>query len=184
LINGGGETFSAGNAYAAGPGALATADLDGDGNADLVVSGEDALWTLLNSGDGTFALARYAVAGGAVAAADFNRDGKPDLALTDLPGQNLKILLNSGHGGLASPLGYATGGYPLSVIAADFNGDSKPDLAWVNMMSNNLSVMLNLAPPFIRSVPLDRAVKELSRIRSIANEIFAGGDSAVARSGG
>ena len=73
---------------AAGPHAVAVADLDGDGKPDLAVTGYDdgTVSVLLNNGDGTFAAPRRYPTGagpGTVAAADLNGDGSPDLVVTN-----------------------------------------------------------------------------------------------------
>jgi hypothetical protein len=146
LINSGSGTFVTGGAYSAGRGGLRAADFDRNGRIDIAVGTQTSLYILRNLGGGAFSIVSYPYAGASLAVGDFNLDGRPDLALADLPGQNLKLLLNNGKGAFPSALGYATGGYPRSIITTEFNNDRKPDLAWVNMMSNSLSVMLNIAP--------------------------------------
>ena len=87
------------------PVGLATADLDDDGNVDVVsanVLSRDVS-VLLGHGDGTFAAqARYPAGGQArsVAIGDVDEDGDPDLVIGLQSGEStLAVLLNDGAGG-------------------------------------------------------------------------------------
>jgi hypothetical protein len=69
------------------PAGIVTADLNGDGKADLIYTNYGATATastthvLLNDGNGTFTAGQtISTAGAAIAAADFNHDGHVDLA--------------------------------------------------------------------------------------------------------
>ena len=127
---------------------VATADVDGDGNLDLVVSaqpesgGQDGVVAVLaGKGDGTFhPLQSYDVGGvgsGAVAVADINGDGKPDvLVATTLNGGfegAVAVLLGNGDGTFQTATSYDSGGFPVTSLAvADVNGDGNPDLVVAN----------------------------------------------------
>lgn len=81
-----------------GGGALAAADLNGDGLTDLAVqAGHEHLRALLSKGDGTFAVAATPSAGGtnpvALAVADFNKDGRPDIAVANRNTDNIGLSL-------------------------------------------------------------------------------------------
>jgi hypothetical protein len=121
LLNNGDGTFEPAAAYASGLGAdsVVVGDLDGDQKPDLAVanlytgrpgaaSGDGAI--LINHGDGTFAAATSHDVGGfpsGIALADLDGDGKPDLALSnDESSGRAHILLNSGNGNFAPPVGY------------------------------------------------------------------------------
>ena len=88
-LNRGDGTFSHRTATGGdGPSRLAVADLNGDGNPDLVLANNSygdqgtTVGVLLGVGDGTFGPeARYTVGAGifGVAVADFDGDGLPDL---------------------------------------------------------------------------------------------------------
>lgn len=129
---------------------LAAADLNCDGNLDIVATGPGlgaVVW--LGNGDGTFRTAvQYSNTGGgssALAVGDFNGDGIPDLAVTNgsqtflanndgggswiFQGATVSILLGKGDGTFGPPVAYATAFDPESVATGDFNKDGKLDLA-------------------------------------------------------
>src|SRR5205807_1794938 len=98
------KTFATG----AGPDAVAAADLNGDGRADLAVGNgnSDTVSVLLNTAAAgaaavSFAAQKtFATGGGpnAVAVADYNGDGRPDLAITDnsnVNGDRVSVLVNT-----------------------------------------------------------------------------------------
>jgi FG-GAP-like repeat/Abnormal spindle-like microcephaly-assoc'd, ASPM-SPD-2-Hydin len=118
--------------------AVAAADLNGDGKADLVVLTSNygsgaTLAVLLGNGDGTFQPpVTYSVTPAPyIVLADFTGDGRPDIALAGpvSGGQNeVSILINQGDGTLQSPVNYPVSGIIEALAAADLNGDGKPDL--------------------------------------------------------
>lgn len=98
LLGNGDGTFQAAVTYASGgysPHSVAVADMNADGNADLVVlndgadanDGEGMTGVLLGNGDGTFETAALYDSGGhasrAIAVADLNRDGKVDVVVAN-----------------------------------------------------------------------------------------------------
>lgn len=111
---------------------LATADLNGDGNLDLVAAGGAGYSVLLGNGDGSLqSPALHPLPNGAgpysTVIADFNGDGKPDLAI---PAGSLTVavFLGNGDGTFGTPI-YTFDGNGTGLVSADFNGDGKPDLA-------------------------------------------------------
>ena len=142
LLNDGRGSFSATTPLSfSGPvGALAMADLNGDGYADLLVSYSDddsspTTAVYLGSGNGTFS-AHAGYAAWALAVADLDGDGTRDVVAWSYSG--LRVSINDGKGtfGRASSLdvGRRTAG---SVAVADLDGDGTPDL-----VTNRGSVML------------------------------------------
>lgn len=116
---------------------IVSADLNGDGNLDLVVNqagSAGSSWSysvLLGNGDGTFqspvnysqstATGSYPLVMG-----DFNHDHKTDLVIA-AGTSSLAILLGNGDGTFSSPVYYFDGGGgPLFV--GDFNSDGKVDI--------------------------------------------------------
>ena len=115
---------------------IATADLNGDGNLDLIVTSvgpNSQDWdysVLLGNGDGSFqspAFYPQNVPGQtpAIVIADFNNDHKPDFVVT--AGDQVAVSLGKGDGTFGSPAYFFAGGN--SIVSADFNGDGKLDLA-------------------------------------------------------
>jgi hypothetical protein len=125
---------------------LSTADLNGDGNGDLVVVNDynatsAYVSVALGNGDGTFQTpVNYPIAGNMSVAAvieDVNNDGKLDIvAVSDT--QQISVLLGNGDGtfqaaqSFAAPAlpGYTSNTYTpiLGLITADVNGDGKKDI--------------------------------------------------------
>ncbi len=137
------------------PQVVSTADFNGDGEADLLVTvpsftiatgATSQLELFLSNGDGTFKApvtvsnaANPDVNGSALvpcAVADFNKDGKLDVAClgeTSASQAQLGISLGNGDGTFAAPAILNVGGGDAirssGIGAADFNGDGKVDLA-------------------------------------------------------
>jgi hypothetical protein len=149
-VNGGSGTFAPHYIYLVGdnPSSVFSADLDGDGDLDLVTANynSDNVSVLLNNGNGTFAThSVYAVGLDplSVFSADLDGDGDLDLAVANSGSHNVSVLLNNGSGTFTPRSDYPVGDGPLSVFSADLDGDGDMDLATANAFSNNVSVLLN-----------------------------------------
>ncbi len=133
------DGFAAPVTYLTGSGNLydvATADLNVDGNLDLVVT-KGVVAVLLGNGDGTFLAASTFSSGGTQpygpTIGDFNGDLKPDVAVVNLYSGTVGVLLGDGMGGFSPVVTYAAGGwYPSDLTTGDFNSDGKLDLALVH----------------------------------------------------
>ena len=87
------------HALITGDEAVAVADLDLDGNADVVVAngGNDSVTILFGKGDGTYEPAQSLTVGAqpsGLVVVDLNRDGKPDIATANYSSSNVSILYN------------------------------------------------------------------------------------------
>lgn len=130
------------------PVALATADLDGDGQLDLAVVGADGLWVLTGDGaGGFFPSADSPMTAGttpqAVAIADFNRDGKPDIIVANKDSNDVSIFFNTGDGSFSTPpCTVAVGRSATFVSALDLNLDGHPDFAVASQQTNDVVIFL------------------------------------------
>ena len=165
LLGDGDGTFRAAVRYSSGgsfPWSVATADVNGDGKADLVVTnscwcaGHGTVAILLGKGDHTFQPALSYDSGGnlpfSAAIADINGDGNLDLVVADRcrdqacnTDASLGVLLGRGDGTFQPVVVFDSGGdYTNSVVAHDVNGDGRPDLVAANF--GGAGVLLNKTP--------------------------------------
>ncbi len=181
LLGNGDGTFHPAVSYGSGGyglsiGALAVADVNGDGKPDLMVvngncvygggCGEGTVAVLLGNGNGTFQPAVLYGSGvdnsASVAVGDVNGNGKPDLMVTNFcapggctdPGTgSVGVLLGNGDGTFQTPATYNSGGAwgAFSAVVADVNRDGQPDLLMVNFEGSSVGVLLNsrTSPPCI-----------------------------------
>jgi hypothetical protein len=127
---------------------VVSADLDGDGDVDLVTanSRSDTVTVLRNNGDGTFAAGvAYAVGSSpaSVTSADLDDDGDVDLMTANFNSNNVTVLHNNGDSTFAVGVAYAVGFGPLSVTSADLDGDGNADLVTANFDSYTVTVLRN-----------------------------------------
>ena len=134
-------------------GAMAAADLNADGKADIAVVDSNCtngsgcqpgnVDVLISNGDGTFQPAVNYTTGlqpEYLTIGDFNGDTKPDLAVSNFLSNTISILLNNGNGTFKTHVDYPTGLQPDNIVSGDFNGDGKLDL--VVLMQTGISVHL------------------------------------------
>lgn len=139
-LGSGGGTFGVQRLYASGfgPVDLAAADMDGDGDLDLVTAnygnGADSVSVLYNDGAGGFARHVEFAADARprfLAVGDLTGDGFPDVAVSGLQGARLRVLHNDGAGGLtlvSRPVFQA--GFAAGVALGDVDGDGDLDAVY------------------------------------------------------
>jgi WD40 repeat protein/serine/threonine protein kinase len=109
-----------------------SADLDADGDLELVVlsASEDRLSVFWNDAGRFEAPSSFAVADspGYLIAADLNEDGYLDLALSHYLTDQVGILFQSEPGTFKEPILLSSGFNPMQLAAADIDGDRDSDL--------------------------------------------------------
>ena len=141
---------------------IATADLNGDGNLDMVQAGGGTgvgITVMLGSAHGAFGAPTSVVVGcgdanrggvSYIALGDVNGDGKVDVVanLTNAgggcPNNEVAVLLGNGKGKFKKPVYYSTGTTQQSntITLADLRGDGRLDILTSNG-DGSLSVLLN-----------------------------------------
>jgi hypothetical protein len=135
-----------------GPVSVVAADLDGDGDQDLVSSNQRSqdLTIFFQESPGSFASPPSHLSGvppldtpGALAAADLEGDGDPDLVVVDEGSQDLRLFFQRTPG-VFDPdpraLAPATNFDPKSLVVNDLDGDGDQDLVSINGFTNALTV--------------------------------------------
>ncbi len=125
--------------------AIVSADLNGDGNPDLVTAGTSSstnVCVLINNGNGSSFTASFSAVPGTygLTLADVNGDGKPDLITANAVTNTLSVLTNNGTGSFVLSSTPTVASIPQSVLAVDVNGDGKPDL----VSGNNTGTFVTL----------------------------------------
>lgn len=130
------------------PAAVATGDIDGDGDLDLVAanSGTNTVSVFKNRGDGTFLAPTTFIVGNSpadVVLARLDGDADLDLAVSNAFSSTVSVLKNDGLGNFATATSFGVGTTPFKLVAGDLDGDNDMDLATTNEFSNSVTVLLN-----------------------------------------
>ena len=139
------------------PSDIKLADIDSDGDLDILVATQNGNQTgqiriLLNNGAGVFSVGTSLSSGGkrpaSIVTGDFNLDQKLDIAVANQGGfgrandnGNVAVLLGRANGTFESPVAYVVGSSPLSLDVGDLNGDGFQDLVTANFSVNTASIL-------------------------------------------
>lgn len=140
--------------------AVTTADVNGDGLPDIIVTdtGAYAVDVLINtttsSSQVSFANFQAFPAGNGanwVTAADLNGDGKPDLIVANNIDNTISVYINTttpllDTASFTTQQVFSVGNLPNMVTTADIDGDGKIDVVVANNSENAISVLLNTTP--------------------------------------
>lgn len=148
LGNGSGG-FDVGTTYEiVDPVSLTAADVDHDGQLDIVVAqASNQITVMLGNGDGTLRTHLQIDVGmnpQRVVAMDFDHDGFTDLATTNRDDNTVSTLFGDGSGGFGGLQTYTVGQSPASLVATDINQDFAIDLVVGHVGGDQgVSVLLN-----------------------------------------
>jgi hypothetical protein len=132
---------------------IVAADLDVDGDIDLVTASNlgnpliAGVTVLLGDGTGEFpALVREAAGSrnSALVAADWNLDGIPDLAVSNFNDDDVSILIGVGTGSFLASGELPVGDQPVALLAVDLDGDGARDLVAANFLDHTVTVFRSL----------------------------------------
>jgi hypothetical protein len=168
------------------PGTAALADLDGDGDLDLLVTcgGNNGLVAVrLNDGTGTFGpgLSTPVDPGSlGLAVGDLDNDGDLDLVSSNnAAAGNVAVRLNAGNGTFVAAPNVAVGSRPYAVALADLDGDGDLDLATANAAGLTASVRLNNGGAVFtgtQEVPVNTAAINAGSFALTLGDVDADGD--------
>jgi hypothetical protein len=140
-----------------GPFSISITDLDADGKAEIIVTGQYASSSHLsvlknNSTIGNISfqtpleLANLSAPFN-VAVGDLNGDSKPDIVAAVAGANAVLVKRNTSTPGVLGFSGttdyFSTGTYPRGVAIADIDGDGRPDVVAANNQGNTVSVLQN-----------------------------------------
>jgi FG-GAP-like repeat/Bacterial Ig-like domain/Secretion system C-terminal sorting domain len=151
-VFGGGSEVVVGNT----PGGIATADVDDDGDIDLLAanSGSNTVSVRLNNGNGMFTAGSEVPVESSplgMATADIDGDGDLDLLAANSGSASVSVRINNGNGTFTVPAiaangRVAAGNMPQAVTMADVDGDGDLDILVANYVfspNGTVSVRLN-----------------------------------------
>jgi gliding motility-associated-like protein len=127
---------------------VATADVDGDGDLDLLTPNfyGSTVSVRLNNGSAVFSGTTDIAVGSqprGLVAVDLDGDGDLDFATSNYNANTMTVRLNNGAGGFSGGGDFAVGGRPQSITASDIDGDGDQDLLVSNETSSDISIRIN-----------------------------------------
>lgn len=142
------QTITLSNSNA--PQAIAINDVDGDGKADIAVSGNSTVFrNISNPGSIAFAagVGFAASSGKSILLTDLDGDGKPDMVLPTAVYNNFTVLRNGSTKGniVFGPVQNFAGFSHSYITAGDMDNDGKTDLISGDYNGSSVAVMRNLS---------------------------------------
>ncbi len=150
-------SFSSKNDFPVGNGPIkiTTADMDGDGNLDIVVlsSVDNSISVLRNTGLSPISFSKVSYSVSSVpnsvcqfTIGDFDVDGRTDIAITNSVSNVVSVLRNTTTNGVISfapQIDFPTGHSPHGITFNDLDNDGKPEIILTNSLDNTISVFRN-----------------------------------------
>ena len=126
----------------------ALADLDGDGDLDVIGSNtHPGSFSILRNEAGTMRVLPAYTFGGenpqSVAPGDLDGDGDVDAVTVDHHSHDLWVHKNLGDGSFEPPVKFPVGNSPINVQLGDFDGDGHLDMTCANLGASSISVLYN-----------------------------------------
>ncbi|MBF9237425.1 VCBS repeat-containing protein [Hymenobacter sp. BT683] len=147
---GGNGTFTGGTEVPVGnkPYIVLTADIDGDGDLDLLTPNftGNSVSIRLNNGTGVFSGTVDTPVGDqprGLALSDLDGDGDLDIVTANYNDDKASIRFNNGSGVFSGNTELTVGSRPQSVMTADLDGDGDQDLLISNGASSTVSIYIN-----------------------------------------
>ena len=150
LLGDGGGNFGAFTLFGAQSNTIFVdvADLNSDGNVDIVASNFNAnsISVLLGNGAGGFAAAVHYDAGQnpyGISIGDVNGDGVLDVVTANAYGQSISLFFGKGDGSFEGQVTRDTGSVPTIIVIQDINNLGIADIVVAELGTSSVTVMLN-----------------------------------------
>lgn len=156
----------------ASAGVVMSADMDKDGDVDLVTDGGAGLGVYRNNGSGGFSAAAIYTPlppfQSSLLLTDVNEDGFPDWVAPSgagLPAHTIVTFLNDGAGGFLASNLQAVSDLSDGIVLDDFNRDGRPDMASVEDSAPNVLVAAGNADGTFQpgtTIPIGSSVRSVT----------------------
>ena len=123
---------------------VATADLNIDGNEDILAIVSGHLYAGLGDGNGSFTAKTTSIPADSyysVVTGDFNGDGIPDVVFPDFTQGKVLLFTGAGDGTFTASSSSPSIANPISIATADFNGDGNLDLVVSSSTANPIILL-------------------------------------------